>query len=239
MKAFVCAVAAVFLLATPALAQTATLEDQVAAQLAAQGIDPATADQSQIDAAVNSVLQAAIVAQAGGTSMAGLTDAQVAAAVGALVTNNPALSVATVAALTSAAATAKPTAAAAVAQSATAARPAAAVQITRAAVRAQPTQAAAIAAASSSAVVAAGGTTADVGAIVANAANAATQAGVPTTTNAVASTVSAQTGISAGAIETAANSSTVEGDDTIDTVEEVQDEIEVVEENPNQDASAS
>ncbi len=50
----------------PRMAQS--IEDQVAAQLAASGIDPATASQTQIDAALNSVLVAAVEAQLGGSA---------------------------------------------------------------------------------------------------------------------------------------------------------------------------
>lgn len=221
--------AATFLIAAPAYAHS--IEDEVASQLVASGIDPATATQAQIDQALDVVLVAAIEAQLGGAAPTA-SPAQLAAAVSAILTNNPNLSTGTVAALTSAAANANPAAAADVAGAAVAARPGDAVQITRAAVAASPIDAAAIAASASTSAVAAGATDADLGAIVANAVEVANTQGVAVTTSDVSQTVATATGRPAANIEAAAVDAEIEEDEEVEVVEDVEDGDD---ENPAQD----
>lgn len=109
-----------------ALAQDGdSLEDQMNAQLSAQGLDPAIATDEQKAAALDTVLEAALAAELGG-DVAGATDDEIAAAVATLVARNPTLADNTVGALAAAAARMKPSAAEAIAGQAAVARPSAA-----------------------------------------------------------------------------------------------------------------
>lgn len=106
-----------------------SLQDQLNAQLAAQGIDPATATAEQQDAALDAVFESALAAQLGG-DISGATDAEIAAAVAAIVASSPTLSDNTVGALAGAATRVRPSAAAAIAGQAATARPSAAGAVT-------------------------------------------------------------------------------------------------------------
>lgn len=107
----------------------ASIQDQMNAQLSAQGIDPATATAEQQEAALGTVLNAAIAAELDG-DVAGASDDEIAAAVNAIVARNPTLADNTVGALAAAAAGLRPSAAAAIAGQAAAARPSAAGAVT-------------------------------------------------------------------------------------------------------------
>ena len=106
-----------------------SIEDQVDAQLAAQGLDPATATDEQKSAALDAVFEAQIAAELGG-DIAGATDDEIAAAVNALIARNPSLSDNTVGALAGAATKLRPSAATTIASQAASAKPSAAGAIT-------------------------------------------------------------------------------------------------------------
>jgi hypothetical protein len=175
----------------------------------------------------------ALDAQIGGSS-AGASPAVLAAAVSALITNDPDQSTGAVTALTSAA----------VGQNASAA-----ADVAGAAAFARPGDAAEIAAAASAPAVAAGGTTTDVGAIVAYAAMAASAAGVPTSSADIAKVVASLTGMDVADIKAAADDTCVppvHGQEWYQhlacKVADVEDDgfdDGFVDENPAQDASPS
>lgn len=232
------AFAASLLLASPAMAQSLT--DQVAAELAANGLTLDTASEADIDAAVEAVFDQSIAGQLAlvGLDPATASDGQIALAVAALMSNNPSLSDGAVAALTAAAVKMRPSAAARITSQAVGQRPAAAVAITRAAVAANPTQVKEIAAAASQAAIN-GGQRGLVGGIIANAVSVANSKGVTTTINDVAGAVSASTGIDAATLSDEASNAVIVADavvqELIDRDEEEEDLI--LDENPAQDAS--
>lgn len=233
-RVFAAVFALSLLFAAPAYAQI-SIQDQVSAQLVEDGVVPADATQTQVDAALNTVLTDAIAASLpDGVIPTSATSEQMAAAVSSILTNNPNLSTGSVAALANAAIRAVPGSASDVTRVAVILRPNDAVQITRAATAANPTRAEDVA--EGAGLGMSNATDAELAAIVANINDAAEAAGVALGANDILLAVARNAGRNPANIIAALSDAVVVADARVTNVEDVEDDDE---ENPAQDDEES